>query len=69
MGSSSFTISSITLTGTNAGDFAQTHTCGSSLGAGASCTISVTFTSAAINSRTAALTINDTGGGNSQSGA
>ena len=37
-------ITSIAVTGTNATDFSQTHTCGSSLPPGASCTISVTFT-------------------------
>jgi len=42
-GTAILTISSIAITGTNAGNFAQTHTCGSSLAAGASCGISVTF--------------------------
>jgi trimeric autotransporter adhesin len=44
------------------GDFAQTSTCPSSpntLGAGASCTISVTFTPTALGTRTGTLTIND----------
>jgi hypothetical protein len=39
-GSASVAISSVSATG----PFAQTNTCGSSLGAGASCTVSVTFT-------------------------
>jgi hypothetical protein len=33
----------INLSGTNQGDFAQTNTCGTSVSAGASCTVSVTF--------------------------
>jgi sugar lactone lactonase YvrE len=52
-------ISSLTLAGTNAGDYAETNTCGSSLGPGVNCTISVTFTPAATGSRTATLTISD----------
>jgi hypothetical protein len=39
------------------GDFAQTNTCGSSLAAGASCTISVTFKPTASGSRTGSITI------------
>jgi Abnormal spindle-like microcephaly-assoc'd, ASPM-SPD-2-Hydin len=48
-------ISSITATG----DFAQTNTCGSSVPAGAPCTISVTFTPTSSGTRTGTLTIND----------
>jgi probable HAF family extracellular repeat protein len=58
-GTASLTISSIAITGTNAGNFAQTHTCGSSLAAGASCSISVTFKPTASGTRTAALNITD----------
>ncbi len=39
------------------GDFADTTTCGSSLAAGASCTISITFTPTALGTRSGALTI------------
>jgi uncharacterized repeat protein (TIGR01451 family) len=39
------------------GDFAQTTTCGAALAAGASCTISVTFTPTAVGNRTGNLTI------------
>jgi hypothetical protein len=39
------------------GDFAQTSTCGTSLAAGASCTVSVTFTPTAAGARTGNLTI------------
>ena len=51
------TITSITITGPDSGDFAQTNTCGSSVAGGASCTIDVTFTPTALGTRTADLTI------------
>jgi trimeric autotransporter adhesin len=59
-------ISSLTLAGTNAGDFAQTNTCGGSLRAGANCAINVTFTPTAAGSRTATLTIIDNASGSLQ---
>jgi hypothetical protein len=40
------------------GDFAQTSTCGSSIAANGSCTVSVTFTPTAAGTRTGSLTIN-----------
>ncbi len=43
-GTAALTITSIGVTGTNAGDFAQTNTCGASVAAGGNCSISVTFT-------------------------
>jgi sugar lactone lactonase YvrE len=61
------TISGIAIAGTNAGDYAQTNTCGSSLGAGASCAINVTFTPSETGSSTAALTIADNAPGSPQS--
>ncbi|MBZ5597925.1 MAG: choice-of-anchor D domain-containing protein [Acidobacteriia bacterium] len=66
VGTTSISITGITITGTNPGDFAQTNTCGSSLGAGASCTISVTFTPTASGTRSATVSISDTGGGSPQ---
>ena len=39
------------------GDFAQTNTCGTSIAAGASCTVSVTFTPTASGTRSGSLTI------------
>jgi len=54
------------LRGSNPGDFAQTYTCGNSLAAGASCTVSVTFTPQAKGSRTATLDVVDNGGGSPQ---
>jgi hypothetical protein len=56
---SALTITSITITGTNAADFSQTNTCGTSLAIAASCTISVIFKPAATGSASATLTITD----------
>ncbi|HXH51024.1 MAG TPA: choice-of-anchor D domain-containing protein, partial [Terriglobia bacterium] len=57
--STTVTISSIAITGTNAGDFAKTTTCGASVAAGANCTISVTFTPTATGTSNAALTVTE----------
>jgi hypothetical protein len=61
------TISAIGFTGADPADFAQTNTCGSSLGAGAQCTVSVTFTPKAAGARTARLSITDTASTSPQS--
>ena len=53
-------ITSILPTGAHSGDYSQTNTCGSSLAAGAQCTISVVFTPLATGSRPASVTITDT---------
>src|SRR5256884_4260307 len=57
--SGALSVSSIAVTGTNTGDFAETDNCGGSVAAGASCTINVTFTPGAAGSRTAAISITD----------
>jgi hypothetical protein len=54
------TISSITFTGADPGDFAETDTCDGSVAAQSSCTISVTFKPTATGTRTATLNVNDT---------
>ncbi len=54
---SAASVSSIAATG----DFSQSNTCGSSIGAGGSCTVSVTFAPAAAGSRTGTLTVNADG--------
>ena len=59
-------IANLMITGANAGDFAQTNTCGSSVAAGGSCTISVTFTPTASGSRTASVSITDNASGSPQ---
>lgn len=58
-GTATLSISQIAISGTNAADFTETNGCGLSLGAGLSCTISVTFTPTAVGSRTATLSITD----------
>jgi hypothetical protein len=52
----------IVITGTAASDYSQTNTCGTSVGAGQSCTITVTFKPTNKGSRGAAININDNGG-------
>ena len=50
-------IASYTISGTNASDFSQTHTCGTPLAGSSSCTISVTFKPAAAGARSATLSV------------
>ena len=52
-------ITSISFTGANAGDFARTTTCGATLTAGANCSISVTFRPTATGARTGTLSVSD----------
>lgn len=58
-GGAALSISQIAISGADAGDFAQTNNCGSSLPANASCTISVTFRPTLPGARTATLAITD----------
>jgi predicted dienelactone hydrolase len=58
-GPSALSISGITIGGTNAGDFAESNTCGKTVAAGASCNISVTYTSGARGTHTAVLSVAD----------
>jgi hypothetical protein len=57
--SAALTISGITLGGTNPGDFLKSTTCGASLAAFASCTVSVNFKPTAIGARSATLSVTD----------
>jgi hypothetical protein len=57
--SSSLAISSITLSGTDPGDFGEKSTCGSSRKAAWDCTITVTFRPTATGARSATLNIKD----------
>jgi len=57
--STALTLTSIAFTGANSGDFAQTNNCGTSVAAGANCTINVAFTPAALGTRSATLTVTD----------
>jgi FG-GAP-like repeat/Abnormal spindle-like microcephaly-assoc'd, ASPM-SPD-2-Hydin len=65
-GASPLNITSISITGTDAADFLQTNTCGSSVAAGASCSVNVTFTPEEIGRRTATLSIADDAPGSPQ---
>jgi HYDIN/CFA65/VesB family protein len=65
-GSVAVSISGISITGTNVSDFAPTNTCGTSVAAGASCFIKVTFTPSATGKRTAQVSVSDDGGGSPQ---
>jgi polyisoprenoid-binding protein YceI len=58
-GNVTLNITSVTIAGTNSGDFTQTNNCGATVAAGASCTLSVTFTPTASGSRSGSLTITD----------
>jgi len=58
-GSAALTISSIGISG----NFAQTNNCGSSVAAGGSCAINVTFTPTAGGTRTGTLTVTDNSNG------
>jgi hypothetical protein len=65
-GSATLTISGISVTGTNAGDFTMTNTCGTIVLGGASCTINVTFDPSAPGMRTASVNITDNAPGSPQ---
>ncbi len=54
-------MTSILVTGSKPGDYSQTNTCSAGLAAGATCTISVTFTPKAVGARVASVTLTDTG--------
>ena len=66
-GNATLSITAISLVGTNAGDFRQTNTCGSSVVAGGNCSIGVTFTPTATGARSATLSISDNATGSPQS--
>jgi hypothetical protein len=53
---------SVSVTGANSGDFAQSGTCGSSLSSGSSCTISVTFKPSVYAAESATLNVADSAG-------
>ena len=64
-GATALTIKSLAMSGADAGDFKQTNNCGSSLAAGANCTVSITFKSGAKGARSAKLVLTD----NAQTGS
>jgi Abnormal spindle-like microcephaly-assoc'd, ASPM-SPD-2-Hydin len=59
-------LSAIYISGADAADFHQTHTCGTSVASGASCFIKVTFKPSAKGTRTADVSVYDNGGGSPQ---
>jgi hypothetical protein len=66
-GNTILTITSISVTGTNASSFGETNNCGTSLASGATCTITVSFTPATAASLTAAISVTDNAAGSPQS--
>jgi hypothetical protein len=70
-GTAVMSITSISLTGANTGDFFQSNNCpvGSNLGNGASCTITVTFTPLAVGARSASVSVVDGASGSPHTSA
>lgn len=62
-GNTDLTITSVAVTGPDASSFVQTNNCGTLLGAGAQCTIAITFTASASGSHAASLTVTDNAAG------
>jgi hypothetical protein len=65
-GDSPVNIQSISVTGLDAGDFAEKNTCGKRVPPGGSCFIKVTFKPTKKGQRTADVSISDDGGGSPQ---
>jgi hypothetical protein len=65
-GNAALSITSLALTGTNASDFDESDTCGSSLAAGANCTIAVMFTPSVTGTEAASVSISDNASGSPQ---
>ena len=66
IGSTTLSITGILVTGKDHDEFSQVNTCGSSVGAGQSCTITVTFTPSEQGGDSADVSIGDNGGGSPQ---
>jgi hypothetical protein len=65
-GSAHLTLSEIYLTGVDYKEFSQSNNCRAIVAAGASCTITVTFTPKTVGKRSAFIGLIDTGGGTPQ---
>jgi len=65
-GEANLTVTGITLTGANMGDYGQTNNCPATLTSSFSCTISVTFKPLATGTRTASVSIADNAAGTPQ---
>ena len=66
-GTAALTIGSIAITGGGASSFSQTNTCGTTLAASSSCSISLTFTPQVVGALTAAITVTDNVSGSPES--
>jgi Abnormal spindle-like microcephaly-assoc'd, ASPM-SPD-2-Hydin len=66
-GNGGLTISGITVTGANPGDFKQTNSCGQGLAAGGSCTLNVTFSPTGAGSKSGAISVADNATGSPHS--
>jgi hypothetical protein len=68
LGPGTLTIGSLALTGSNASEFTQANTCGTSLAVGSSCKFTITFTASVLNiPQVATILINDNALGGAQS--
>jgi hypothetical protein len=65
-GTAALTITGISITGTNPTAFAETSACGTTLAAGSSCNISVTFTPSSAGAFSASLSVADNAAGSPQ---
>jgi hypothetical protein len=66
-GRTTLSITQITITGANSGDFAQKNNCGQSVPAHGHCIITVKFTPTATGQRSGSVSVTDDGGGSPQS--
>ena len=66
-GGAPMTLSGISITGTQSGDFAQTNNCTASIAVNASCTVNVTFRPTVAASRSASLSVSDNAPGSPHS--
>ena len=66
-GTATLNIATITVTGVNSGDFAQTNNCGVAVPAGGNCAIEITFSPTASGTRLAAIALADDAGSGLQS--
>ncbi len=66
-GGAALSISGVTISGTNASSFTQTNNCGSTVNAGSSCAISITFSPSAAGAYTATVNVADNATGSPQS--
>ena len=65
-GSAALAVTGIGITGADSAEFAETDTCGNAVAAGATCTVNVSFTPAAVGSRSAQLQMSDNAAGSPQ---